>query len=68
MKKMTFSFKSTDRDVALYNVMSRIEDKSFYIKEALRQLLENEVEEELKKIREKKENQTVNIDYLFKEM
>lgn len=51
MKKITLSFKSTQRDIALYNYIMSLDDKSFYIKEAIRQVFESEVEKELEKLK-----------------
>ena len=50
MKKISVSFKSTNKDIALYNFLKSKDDKSFYIKEALRQVFSNEIDAELKKI------------------
>lgn len=50
MKKITISFKSTKRDEALYNIISQLDEKSFYIKEALRQYFKEEIESELQKL------------------
>ena len=43
-KKITLSFKSTKRDEALYNYMMSLDDKSYYIKEALRKVFKDELE------------------------
>lgn len=49
-KKITVSFKSTKRDIALLNVINELDDKSFYIKEAIRQYFKSEFEQELQKL------------------
>ena len=50
MKKISVSFKSTNKDIALYNFLKSKDDKSFYIKEALRQVFSDEIDAELKKL------------------
>lgn len=60
MKKITISFKSTKRDDALYNVISQLDEKSFYIKEALRQYFKEEIQTELQKLEEAEKNSTID--------
>lgn len=50
MKKITISFKSTKRDEALFNIINNLDEKSFYIKEALRQYFQEEIKTELQKL------------------
>lgn len=60
MKKITISFKSTKRDTALYNVINNLDEKSFYIKEALRQYFKEEIKSELQKLEEADNKATID--------
>lgn len=41
-KKLTISFKETTKDMKLYSIISSMEDKSCFIKEAIRKALIDE--------------------------
>lgn len=60
IKKITVSFKNTKKDIALFNYIMSVEDKSFYIKEAMRQVFSAEIEAELEKLN-KQEQETDDI-------
>lgn len=63
MKKISVSFKSTNKDIALYNFLKSKDDKSFYIKEALRQVFSNEIDAELKKLEDSSNMFIANTDF-----
>lgn len=68
MKKITVSFKETDKDKALYSVISSLDDKSFYIKEALRKFFADDIEKELAKANEVEVQDDIFKGYDFEEM
>lgn len=54
MKKITISFKSTERDTALHEIIKELDDKSFHIKEALRQYFKEELKKKEKELEKEK--------------
>lgn len=61
-KKLTISFKENKKDTALYNFINSTDDKSFYIKEALRQVFSSQIEAELKKIEDAEDKNKVLLE------